>query len=365
MKYIDGFRNSHAASVIVRDIHNLASDLAEKSISARIMEVCGSHTMSIGRYGIRQILPENVNLISGPGCPVCVTDAAYIDAAVELAGKGIHIATFGDMLKVPGSRETLADVRSAGADVHVCYSPLDAVSLARENPGEEFVFLGIGFETTVPTVISIVKKARAESLGNVSVLTAFKLVPPALEALAQDKDVAVNGFILPAHVSAIIGSQAYQGFVDSHKLACVIAGFEPLDILLGVKGLLQQLSENRADLVNQYSRVVRKAGNRIALSLMEEYLEPADCSWRGIGTIPGSGLALRQEFSEYDAGKKYNVSTVGGTPDKRCRCGDVLRGIILPGQCPLMGKECTPLFPVGPCMVSSEGSCAAHYRYSR
>jgi len=365
VKYIDGFRDSNAASIVVRDIHRLASCLAEKSIEARIMEVCGSHTMSIGRYGIRQMLPENVKLISGPGCPVCVTDAAYIDAAVELAGRGVHVATFGDMLKVPGSSATLADARSAGACVHVCYSPLDALSFARENPDKEVVFLGIGFETTVPTVISIVKKARTESLKNISVLTAFKLVPPALEALANDEDVAVNAFLLPAHVSAVIGSEAYEGFVERHRLACVIAGFEPLDILPGVQGLLQQFAEGRSDLENQYSRVVRRKGNRIALSLMEEYLEPADCSWRGIGTIPGSGLVLREEFSDYDAAKKYNVSTVGGTPDRRCRCGDVLRGIILPGECPLMGKECTPLFPVGPCMVSSEGSCAAYYRYSR
>lgn len=365
MKYIDGFRNSHAAASIIGDIQKLASDVSRKGIEARIMEVCGSHTMSIGRYGIRQILPDNVHLISGPGCPVCVTDAAYIDAAVEIAHRGIHVATFGDMLKVPGSNTTLADARSAGAGIHVCYSPLDALSFARENPDTEVVFLGIGFETTVPPVVTIVKKAREELLENISVLTAFKLVPPALEALAEDSEVAVNAFLLPAHVSAVIGSDAYLDFVEKHRLACVIAGFEPLDILLGVKGLLQQIAENRTELVNQYERVVRKSGNRIALSLIEEYLEVADSVWRGIGTIPMSGLALREQFSKYDAAIKHSVSTAGGVPDKRCRCGDVLRGIILPGECPLMGKECTPLFPVGPCMVSSEGSCAAYYRYSR
>lgn len=365
MKYIDGFRDRNAAAAIVQDINRLSSLLAGKGLDARIMEVCGSHTMSIGRYGIRQMLPGNVRLISGPGCPVCVTDAAYIDAAVELAGKGIHVVTFGDMLKVPGTTSTLAEARSAGGLIHICYSPLDAIALASESPGIEVVFLGIGFETTAPPVVSIVKTAMEESLNNVSVLTAFKLVPPALEALAKDQDVQVNGFLLPAHVSAVIGSEAYREFVDNHGLACVIAGFEPLDILFGVKGLLEMLVENRSELANQYSRVVRKNGNPIALSLIDKFLEPADASWRGIGVIPFSGLALRKEFAEFDASKKYNVSTVGGTPDIRCRCGDVLRGVILPGECPMMGIECTPMFPVGPCMVSSEGSCAAHYRYSR
>ncbi len=365
MKYIDGFRNSRAAHAITELIRRNGLLLEEQGMEARLMEVCGSHTMSIGRYGIRGILPDNVKLLSGPGCPVCVTDAAYIDAAVELAGRGITIATFGDMLKVPGSRKTLADARSAGGDIHVCYSPLDAFKLADANPAREVVFLGIGFETTVPPVISLVKKAVASSLKNISVLAAFKLVPPALEALAADDEVAVNGFLLPAHVSAVIGSEAYAGFVDEYHLPCVIAGFEPLDILLGLKGLLEQLAEGKSNLENQYTRVVTASGNRLALELMNEYLEPADASWRGIGTIPSSGLALREIFSEFDAAKRFGVSTTGGTPDRRCRCGDVLRGIITPDQCPLMGTECTPGFPVGPCMVSSEGSCAAHYRYSR
>ncbi len=365
MKYIDGFRNHLAAKAITEDIHDLAAELAAGEREARIMEVCGSHTMSIARYGIRQILPDNVRLISGPGCPVCVTDAAYIDAAITLSERGVHVATFGDMLKVPGSKRTLADARGAGGHVHVCYSPLDAVKLAVENPEEEIVFLGIGFETTVPPVISIIKKAQTANLKNISVLTAFKLVPPALEALAEDKDVAVNGFLLPAHVSAIIGAEAYRSFVEKHKIASVIAGFEPLDILLGIKGLLEQLTENRVELVNQYARVVKSGGNRIALSLIEELLEPADASWRGIGVIPKSGLALREGFARYDAAKKFEVSTEGGTPDLRCRCGDVLRGMIFPDECPLFNKECTPLFPVGPCMVSSEGSCAAYYKYSR
>ncbi len=365
MRYIDGFRGGGAAAAITEDIRAIASILEQNGLNPRIMEVCGSHTMSIGRYGIRRIMPDNVSLLSGPGCPVCVTDAAYIDAAVELAGRGVVIATFGDMLKVPGSTATLADARSEGARVHVCYSPMEAVTLAKENPGDEIVFLGIGFETTVPPVISIVKRASRDGLGNITVLTAFKLVPPALEALAADSRVAVNGFLLPAHVSAIIGSEAYRGFVETHRLPSVIAGFEPLDILLGVKGLLQQLADGCPRLENQYSRVVRPGGNPLALALMDRYLQPADASWRGIGTIPGSGLELNEAYCDFDAAKRHGVTTTGGSPDPRCRCGEVLRGILLPGECPLMGRECTPAFPVGPCMVSSEGSCAAHYRYSR
>ncbi|MCD6587998.1 MAG: hydrogenase formation protein HypD, partial [Candidatus Fermentibacteraceae bacterium] len=288
-----------------------------------------------------------------------------IDAAVELAGKGIHVATFGDMLKVPGSSGTLAGARSEGAQIHVCYSPLDALRIAAENPLEQVVFLAIGFETTIPPVVSILKKAHTENIKNVSLLTAFKLVPPALEALAGDEDVAVNGFLLPPHVSAIIGAGAYRQFVETHRLPGVIAGFEPLDILLGVLGLLRQLADGKAELVNQYERVVREKGNRIALALIDEYLEVADASWRGIGTIPGSGLVLREEFSRYDAAAKFGVSVQGGKPDMRCRCGDVLRGIIFPDECPLFNKECTPVSPVGPCMVSSEGSCAAYFKYSR
>jgi hydrogenase expression/formation protein HypD len=361
MKYIDGFRNHRTARVITAEIE----ELAKQADNARFMEVCGSHTMSIARYGIRQILSCNVRLISGPGCPVCVTDAAYIDAAVELAGKGIHIATFGDMLKVPGSSGTLAGARSEGAQVHVCYSPLEALRIAAENPSEQVVFLAIGFETTIPPVISILKRASEESIQNISLLTAFKLVPPALEALAADRDVAVNGFLLPPHVSAIIGAGAYRSFVETHRLPGVIAGFEPLDILLGVRGLLQQLAQGKAELVNQYERVVREQGNKIALALMYRYLETADASWRGIGTIPGSGLVLREEFFKYDAAVKFDVSVHGGKPDIRCRCGDVLRGIIFPDECSMFNRECTPLSPVGPCMVSSEGSCAAYFKYSR
>ncbi len=365
MKYIDGFRDPDAARYLKREIGALAKRLAAAERTVRLMEVCGSHTMAIARYGIRQVLPENVRLLSGPGCPVCVTDAAYIDAAIALAEQGHTIATFGDMLKVPGSGRTLADARSVGGRVKVCYSPMDAIGEAEENPSREVIFLAIGFETTIPPVTAVVKAANAKGLSNISFLTAFKLVPPALEALTTDPEVKVDGFICPAHVSAIIGSDAYVPFVEKHEVPCVIAGFEPLDILMGIKGLLEQLLSGEPELVNQYSRVVKKEGNKAALALMDAHLEPADASWRGIGTIPSSGLKLRPQLRRYDAAEKFGVRLEGGTPDSRCRCGDVLKGKLLPPECPLFGKACNTLRPVGPCMVSAEGSCAAYYKYSR
>lgn len=365
MKYIDGFRDPDAAKYIVSEIGSLADRLALDGRTVRLMEVCGSHTMAIARYGIRQVLPDNVRLLSGPGCPVCVTDAAYIDAAILLAEQGHTIATFGDMLKVPGSDRTLADARSEGGRVKVCYSPMDAIAEAEEHPSREVIFLAIGFETTIPPVTAVVKAAQKKGLSNISFLTAFKLVPPALEALTTDPEVAVDGFICPAHVSAIIGVDAYAPFVEKYKVPCVIAGFEPLDILLGVKGLLEQLATKEVELVNQYSRVVKQEGNKAALALANAYLEPSDASWRGIGTIPSSGLKLRPELRRFDAAQKFKVRLEGGTPDPRCRCGDVLKGKILPPQCPLFGRACNTLRPVGPCMVSAEGSCAAYYKYSR
>ncbi len=364
MKYLDGFRNPEAAAAITADIKEFAEKLPKDRIF-RLMEVCGSHTMAIARYGIRDLLPENVSLLSGPGCPVCVTAAGYIDAALELARQGKIIASFGDLLNVPGSDGNLAAARSEGISIEVCYSPLAALDIARKNPGREVVFLAIGFETTIPTGTSLVLRAQQENLNNISILTAFKTVPPALEALVSDPELRIDGFLLPPHVSAIIGSDAYRPFTDKHHLPCIIAGFEPLDMLYGLEGLLKQLLENRGELENQYSRVVKPRGNLKAIDLINTYLEPCGPIWRGIGKIPGSGLELREKFAEYDAAKKFGIEISAGNPDSRCRCGEVLKGKILPEGCPLFGKACTPGSPVGPCMVSSEGSCAAYYKYSR
>lgn len=362
MRYIDSFRNPAAARKISDGIRKTAQDISRPVC---IMEVCGSHTMAIARFAIRELLPENIRLVSGPGCPVCVTSAGYIDTAMELARRGCALVTFGDMVNVPGSSGTLAMARSEGADIRICYSPSAALEMAMDNHEKDFVFLGIGFETTVPTVLSVIDHAAEKGIANLSVLTAFKRVPPALDALASDPEIEVDAFLCPAHVSAIIGAFAYEPFVEKFKVPCVIAGFEPLDILYGIHGILTQINEGRAEVENQYSRVVRNTGNARALSLMDDYLEEYDASWRGIGVIPGSGFRLKDEYAKYDAEKKYGVRVEEGNPDRRCRCGEVLKGKMLPSECPLFEKLCTPSNPVGPCMVSSEGSCAAYFKYSR
>jgi len=332
--------------------------------TVHIMEVCGTHTMAIGRHGIRNILPANIKLLSGPGCPVCVTDSGYIDAAIELAEKGIILATFGDMIYVPGSESTLAECRSRGLRIEVCYSPAEAVEIAKTHPDQEVVFLAVGFETTAPPVVSIIEMAEREKIRNLSLLVAFKLVPPALEVLMTDPQVQIDAFLCPAHVSAIIGSKPYEAVVEKYHIPCVIAGFEPLDILLGIKGILQQLVEKVPCVENQYSRVVRPDGNTMAQEMMHRYLEPADVVWRGLGSIPLSGLQLRPGFAAYDAAIKFGMAIPHGKYDPRCRCGEVIKGIVNPDQCGLFRKVCTPENAIGPCMVSEEGTCAAYYKYS-
>jgi hydrogenase expression/formation protein HypD len=329
------------------------------------MEVCGTHTMAIARHGIRDVLPDNVVLCSGPGCPVCVTDAGYIDAAIELARRGVAIATFGDMLRVPGSSQCLAEARAEGARVTVCYSPAEALALARSADAVEVVFLAVGFETTVAPLAALLEAACAEAAPRFSMLTAFKTVPAALAALAEDPEVAVDAFLCPAHVSAIIGARAYDSIAARYGIPCTIAGFEPLDILLGIQNLLEQLADGEARVVNQYGRVVKEDGNRKAQGVIAGALEPADAAWRGIGVIPASGLEIRGRLAAFDAARRLGVSVTSRAPDPGCACGDVLKGKILPDGCPMFGVACTPDHPVGPCMVSGEGSCAAHYKYSR
>lgn len=362
MQYLNAFRDSDAAAWLRTEITQLGAVLEKQGRQVRIMEVCGTHTMAIARCGIRGILPKNVRVVSGPGCPVCVTPAGYVDAAVDLAERGVIVASFGDMLRVPGTRGSLAEARSRGARVEVGYSPRVALELARKNEGE-VVFLGIGFETTTPTVVNLVREAEQEGIQNLSILTAFRLVPPALAALGTDPELAIDAFLCPAHVSAIIGANAYLPFVGEDGLPCVVAGFEPLDILLGLKGILAQLVEGRAEVENQYSRVVRAEGNRRAQKLIQQFLIPADARWRGLGMVPLSGLVLRPEYQDYDAAKRHGVKIGAGAPPKGCRCGDVIKGKLAPEDCPLFGKSCTPAAPLGPCMVSSEGSCAASYKY--
>jgi len=365
MRYIDKFRDPKAAAQIRDSISLLCRQLEEGGRTLRIMEVCGSHTMAISRYGIRSVLGPTVRLISGPGCPVCVTTPGYIDAAIELARTGALILSFGDLLNVPGSMLTLAQARSQGLGVETCYSPLTALEIAARDRKRQVVFLGIGFETTVGPVIAMVDRAHREGIRNLSVLTAFKRVPPVLHALVTDPELKIDAFLLPAHVSAIIGEKPYQVLAERYGKSCVIAGFEPLDILYGINGILQQALSNQVRVDNQYNRVVKPAGNQRASRLIEMYLQPSVADWRGIGQIPFSGYELREQWSAFDAPRRFDMVVPEGHVNPGCRCGDVLRGVSTPPDCPLFGKACMPSQPVGPCMVSSEGTCAAYYRYER
>jgi hydrogenase expression/formation protein HypD len=344
----------------------LAAAIARASSRApaiRIMEVCGTHTMEIGRLGIRQLLPKNIELVSGPGCPVCVTPASYIDALCTLAASGCsRVATFGDLFRVPGSRTSLAQVKAMGAAVDVVTAPFAALDVARSHPSEEVVFTSVGFETTMPATAAAVRAAVAENCANISFLVAHRLVPPALEALLSDPSLRINAFLLPGHVSAIIGESAYAPMV-ARGVPGVIAGFEPLDILAGVLALVEMVSNNTPALRNEYTRVARPLGNPAARALIDTYYEPCDAVWRGIGTIQKSGLALRERYSAFDASKKFGIVIDHEEMPGGCSCGDVLKGRIKPSSCPLFGKACNPDHPVGPCMVSSEGSCAAYFRY--
>jgi hydrogenase expression/formation protein HypD len=330
----------------------------------KIMEVCGTHTMEIGRLGLRSILPKNIQLISGPGCPVCVTPGSYIDAAIDGAQRhGYTILTFGDMLRVPGEKMSLEKARSQGVAVEVVVSPLAAIERAKAD-GRQFVFLAVGFETTVPATAASILAAQEADLINLSFFVSHKIVPPALELLALDKDLAVSGFMLPGHVSAIIGEKGYD-FLKNYKKPCVITGFEPLDILVGIEEIVSMLDTKESGVRNAYPRVVKPEGNVKALEIIGQVFDVADEEWRGIGFLPKSGLSIKKEFAQFDAAQKYALRIVPTKMPAGCACGDVLKGKITPRQCPLFAKGCTPENPVGPCMVSSEGSCAAYFKYER
>ncbi len=329
---------------------------------ATLMEVCGTHTVAVARHGLREALPEGVRLISGPGCPVCVTPQDQIDLFIALGGlEGVTLATFGDMVRVPGTVKSLEQARAEGAEVLVVYSPMDAVEAAARSPERQVVFFGIGFETTAPAVALAILEAERRGLGNFSVLCAHKLIPPAMMALL-DSEVKVDGFICPGHVSVIIGSDAY-GPVAARGKPCVVTGFEPADVLGAVRMLVRQLTEGRSEVEVEYSRAVRPEGNRKAQELLERAFRVADARWRGLGTIPGSGYELAEELAEFDASRRFEVEPPESVEPAGCRCGEVLRGMIEPPGCPLFGKACTPKKPVGSCMVSSEGACQAWYRY--
>lgn len=330
----------------------------------RLMEVCGTHTVAIFKAGIRQLLPEEVELVSGPGCPVCVTPNRYLDTAIAYSQKqDVIITTFGDMLRVPGSCSSLMAAKAEGADVRIVYSPLDSIEIAKANTGKKVIFLAVGFETTAPTAAATILSAEQAKLNNFFVLSAHKLVPPALKALLAAPHIKVDGFLLPGHVSAIIGLEPYRFLCHDYNIPAVVAGFEPLDILQSVYMLVKQLALGEASIENQYSRIVPQTGNQSARQVLERVYQPADAEWRGLGLINSSGLKLKEAYTSFDAQTNIPIDPGLSREQKGCRCGEVLCGIIKPTACPLFGQSCRPEHPVGACMVSVEGSCAAWYKY--
>ena len=359
MKYVDEFRNEEYSKSLVKLIQNIT----DKKIN--IMEVCGTHTMAIFRYGIRDILPENINLISGPGCPVCVTPQSYIDTALELTlNNEVIIATFGDMIRVPGKKTSLMKRKAEGADIKIVYSPMDALTLAQNNPLKKVVFLSVGFETTTPMAAITAMEARGKGVKNLFFLTAHKIVPPAMRALVDDEELNISGFLLPGHVSAVIGRKPYEFLSSEYSIPGVITGFEPLDILKGLNTLINMIIDRDYNIINEYKRIVRNDGNPEAIEYLEKVFEISDSAWRGIGNIPNSGYTFNREYEEFDAIKHFHIDYKEYDGSPGCRCGDILKGKITPLQCPLFKKACTPENPVGSCMVSSEGTCAAYYRYN-
>ena len=358
MKYIEEYRDKELAENLAKKINHAS----KKPI--RLMEICGTHTMIIFKHGIRSIIPDHVELVSGPGCPVCVTSQEDIDRAIKLARiPDTIVTTFGDMFRVPGTETSLQKEKGQGADVRMVYSTLDALKIAQGNPDKEVAFLGIGFETTAPTVAAAIKMAHDQGIENFSVLSAHKLLPPAMDALISGGELGVDGFICPGHVTTIIGTSAYDVVVEKYRIPCVVMGFEPIDMLQGILMLVEQLENDEPRVEIQYKRSVTPEGNQGALKLMDEVFEPCDSAWRGMGPIPGSGLALREKYALQDSSKRFDLSVPPAKEPPGCRCAEVLRGLVRPFECGLFRKTCSPRNPVGACMVSSEGTCAAYYKY--
>mgnify|MGYP005837121963 CR=1 FL=1 len=331
-----------------------------------IMEVCGTHTMAISRFGIRSMLPENIRLISGPGCPVCVTPSFYVKASLELARReDVIITTFGDMMRIPYKGSSLLHERALGRDIKMVYSPLDCIKIAQENPDKKIVFLSVGFETTVPVIALSVLDAAKQGVSNFMILAANKTIPQALRLLSEDSEISVDGYIYPGNVSAIIGTGLYEELADKYRIPGVIAGFDPIDILGAIYRIITNIRNNDLKVENLYSRVVTPEGNTIALEKMHDVFEECDAIWRGIGNIPCSGLRLREKYKGFDAWQLLDYDIEEQDEEfSGCRCGDILKGKCLPNECKLFGKVCTPENPAGSCMVSSEGTCAAYYKYS-
>jgi len=358
MKYVEEYRDPELGKKLLERIRQYS----HKPI--KLMEFCGGHTVAIFKYGLRQLLPPNIEMLSGPGCPVCVTAAADLDKAIAL-GKipNVIITSFGDMVRVPGSYSSLQKAKAEGADVRIVYSTQDALAIARENPHKAVVFIGIGFETTAPTVAASILQAEQEKIKNYYVLSLHKICPPIMKAILDRGEVKVNGIIYPGHVSSIIGSRPYQFIADDYHIAGAVAGFEPIDLIHAVDSIVAQIEHNHFIVENTYRRGVKDEGNQPALRLMDSVFEVREANWRGIGNVPGSGLSLREKYAQYDADKHFDIKVPPAKEPKGCICGAVLRGVSTPKDCKLFRKTCTPENPVGPCMVSAEGSCATYYQY--
>jgi len=358
MKFIDEFRDPHLARVLVENIRRCTRQ------RLRLMEFCGGHTHAILRFGIRALLPPDLEMLSGPGCPVCVTSPAGLDHAIALARiPEIILATFGDMVRVPGSRGSLQEARAGGSDIRIVYSPTDAVALAEKNSSRPVVFLGVGFETTAPGVAASILQAHQQGIRNYCVLSLHKLTPPATRAILEGGEVKLSGILGPGHVTTIIGTDAWTFLPERYGVPMAVAGFEPLDILRGISMIVDQVNAGHPRVDNAYSRSVLPRGNPTALAIMKEVFETCDADWRGLGVLPASGLRIREKYACHDASRVFPVSLTPGREPKGCRCGEVLRGILSPMECSLFRHTCHPENPVGPCMVSAEGACAAYYQF--
>jgi hydrogenase expression/formation protein HypD len=360
MKYVDEFRDA----VAVRRVAAAIRDAATRPWT--LMEVCGGQTHAIVRFGIDELLPPELELVHGPGCPVCVTPVELIDRAIAIAGEpGVVLCSFGDMLRVPGSSSDLLAAKASGADVRIVYSPLDALRVAEREPAREVVFFAVGFETTAPTTAMAAYQARRRGIRNFSLLVSHVLVPPAMAAILAAPDRRIDGFLAAGHVCTVMGLAEYRPLAGRYRVPIVVTGFEPLDLLEGIHRCVRQLEQGRAEVENQYARAVRALGNEAARAMVEQVFEVVPRAWRGIGPIPASGLRLRAAFAEHDAERRFDVAGVGGAESDECMAGLVLQGKLKPPACPAFGTRCTPDTPLGATMVSSEGACAAYYRYRR
>ncbi|WP_309625657.1 hydrogenase formation protein HypD, partial [Methylibium sp.] len=368
MKYVDEFRDPVKAQTLAREIRGLLAGIVRaKQRPLQIMEVCGGHTHSIFRYGIQQLLPDSVEFVHGPGCPVCVLPMGRVDDCVALAERPeVIFTTFGDAMRVPGSRKSLLQAKAEGADVRMVYSPLDALKLARENPSREVIFFGLGFETTMPSTAMTVLQAHAEALSNFSLFCNHITIIPTIKAILDSPDLQLDGFLGPGHVSMVIGTRPFDFIAQHYGKPITIAGFEPLDVLQSMWMVLKQIAEGRCEVENQYARIVPEAGNAAALDAIQEVFELREFfEWRGLGSIDHSGVRVREAYAEFDAERRFSIPNLKIADPKSCQCGEVLKGVIKPHQCKVFGSACTPETPLGSLMVSSEGACAAYYQYGR